>query len=142
MTPQPPCTRELRVDGIRTVLREAGPANDREAAAFIHGNPGSSADWAGLLDRAGAPCRARGLGPPARQRRRRPLGPVVGRHPPRQFASAVLSDDAAQRLQEPLAARIAHAIHAGEPPAHLDPGTRRPACNCSSARTPRPRRPR
>jgi hypothetical protein len=47
MTPQPPCTRELRVDGIRTVLREAGPANDREAAAFIHGNPGSSADWAG-----------------------------------------------------------------------------------------------
>lgn len=58
MTPQSLRTRELRVDGIRTVLREAGPANDREAAVFIHGNPGSSADWTGLLERAGGLCRA------------------------------------------------------------------------------------
>jgi hypothetical protein len=35
---------------------------------------------------------------------------------------AAAADDAAQRLQEPLAARIAHAIQAGELPAHLDPG--------------------
>jgi pimeloyl-ACP methyl ester carboxylesterase len=59
--------RELRVDGIRTVLREAGPANDREAA-FIHGNPGSSGDWASLLDRAGGPCRAVAWDPRLRQR--------------------------------------------------------------------------
>ena len=34
---------------------------------------------------------------------------------------AAAADDAAQRLQEPLTARIAHAIQAGELPAHLDP---------------------
>ena len=49
MTPQSLRTPELRVAGICTVLREAGPAHDREAAVFIHGNPGSSADWASLL---------------------------------------------------------------------------------------------
>jgi AcrR family transcriptional regulator len=36
-----------------------------------------------------------------------------------ELASA--ADDAAQRLQEPLAARIAHAIQARELPAHLNP---------------------
>jgi pimeloyl-ACP methyl ester carboxylesterase len=51
-------TRDVRVDGIRTVLREAGPADDRQAAVFVHGNPGSSADWAGLLARTGGLCRA------------------------------------------------------------------------------------
>ena len=35
---------------------------------------------------------------------------------------AAAADDAAQRLLEPLTARIAHAIQAGELPAHLDPG--------------------
>ena len=35
---------------------------------------------------------------------------------------AAAADEAAQRLQEPLTARIAHAIQAGELPAHLDPG--------------------
>jgi len=35
---------------------------------------------------------------------------------------AAAADDAAQRLQEPFTARIAHAIKAGELPAHLDPG--------------------
>src|SRR6516162_2227148 len=34
---------------------------------------------------------------------------------------AAAADGAAQRLQEPLAARIAHAIQTGELPAHLDP---------------------
>jgi len=34
---------------------------------------------------------------------------------------AAAADDAAQRLQEPLTARIAHAIQAGELPARLDP---------------------
>lgn len=58
MNPDPPRVRELRVDGIRTVLREVSPAHDREAVVFIHGNPGSSADWAGLLERVGGFCRA------------------------------------------------------------------------------------
>jgi hypothetical protein len=35
-------------------------------------------------------------------------------------ALADAADGAAQRLQEPLAARIAHAVQAGELPAHLD----------------------
>src|SRR5262249_45708912 len=35
---------------------------------------------------------------------------------------AAAADDAARRLQEPLTARITHAIQAGELPAHLDPG--------------------
>jgi AcrR family transcriptional regulator len=33
---------------------------------------------------------------------------------------AAAAEDAAQRLQEPLAARIAHAVQTGELPAHLD----------------------
>lgn len=32
------------------------------------------------------------------------------------------AEDAAQRLQEPLAARIAHAVKTGELPAHVDAG--------------------
>jgi len=35
---------------------------------------------------------------------------------------AAAADDAAQRLQEPFTARIAHAMQAGQLPAHLDPG--------------------
>lgn len=40
---------ELEVNGVRTVVRQAGPG-DREAVVFLHGNPGSSQDWAALLD--------------------------------------------------------------------------------------------
>ncbi len=42
--------RELEIDGIRTPLREAGPPEDREAVVFLHGNPGSGADWEELVD--------------------------------------------------------------------------------------------
>jgi pimeloyl-ACP methyl ester carboxylesterase len=45
--------RELRVHGVRTVVREAGPADEREAVVFVHGNPGSSADWEPLLGAVG-----------------------------------------------------------------------------------------
>jgi pimeloyl-ACP methyl ester carboxylesterase len=41
--------RVLRIGGVATPLREAGPRGDREAVVFVHGNPGSSADWDGLL---------------------------------------------------------------------------------------------
>jgi pimeloyl-ACP methyl ester carboxylesterase/2-polyprenyl-6-methoxyphenol hydroxylase-like FAD-dependent oxidoreductase len=40
---------ELRVGDVSTPLREAGPADAREAVVFLHGNPGSSADWEPLL---------------------------------------------------------------------------------------------
>ncbi len=49
---------ELRVDGVRTPLREAGPPDAREAVVFLHGNPGSSADWEPLLAAVGRRARA------------------------------------------------------------------------------------
>jgi pimeloyl-ACP methyl ester carboxylesterase len=37
---------------------EAGPTDATEAVLFVHGNPGSSSDWAALVDAAGAVGRA------------------------------------------------------------------------------------
>ena len=50
--------RELRIGGLRTPLREAGPPDASEAVVFLHGNPGSSADWEPLLGAAGRRWRA------------------------------------------------------------------------------------
>jgi pimeloyl-ACP methyl ester carboxylesterase/2-polyprenyl-6-methoxyphenol hydroxylase-like FAD-dependent oxidoreductase len=44
---------ELVMGGVRTPLREAGPADAREAVVFLHGNPGSGADWEALLAAVG-----------------------------------------------------------------------------------------
>ena len=44
----------LRIGGVATPLREAGPADAEEAVVFLHGNPGSGADWEPLLATAGA----------------------------------------------------------------------------------------
>jgi pimeloyl-ACP methyl ester carboxylesterase/2-polyprenyl-6-methoxyphenol hydroxylase-like FAD-dependent oxidoreductase len=49
---------ELRVGGVRTPLRDAGPSGAREAVVFLHGNPGSSADWEPLLAAVGERRRA------------------------------------------------------------------------------------
>jgi pimeloyl-ACP methyl ester carboxylesterase/2-polyprenyl-6-methoxyphenol hydroxylase-like FAD-dependent oxidoreductase len=49
---------ELCVDGVRTPLREAGPPDASEAVVFLHGNPGSSADWGPLLAATGRRWRA------------------------------------------------------------------------------------
>jgi pimeloyl-ACP methyl ester carboxylesterase len=49
---------ELRVGDVRTRLLEAGPRDAREAVVFLHGNPGSSADWEPLLAVAGEHRRA------------------------------------------------------------------------------------
>jgi pimeloyl-ACP methyl ester carboxylesterase len=46
-------TRELDVDGVRTQLRCAGPPTGSEAVVFVHGNPGSGADWEPLLAAVG-----------------------------------------------------------------------------------------
>jgi pimeloyl-ACP methyl ester carboxylesterase len=45
--------RGLVVDGLRTVLAEAGPADADEAVVFVHGNPGSALDWHDLMGRTG-----------------------------------------------------------------------------------------
>jgi pimeloyl-ACP methyl ester carboxylesterase len=48
----------LTVDGVRSPMLQAGPAEATEAVVFVHGNPGSSQDWARLVERTGAFARA------------------------------------------------------------------------------------
>jgi pimeloyl-ACP methyl ester carboxylesterase len=48
----------MTVNGIGTPVREVGSGDDREAVVFVHGNPGSGADWLGLLNRVGGFTRA------------------------------------------------------------------------------------
>ncbi|WP_428309760.1 alpha/beta fold hydrolase [Hydrocarboniphaga sp.] len=43
----------LSVRGLNSPIIEAGPADADEALVFVHGNPGSSRDWAGLVAGAG-----------------------------------------------------------------------------------------
>jgi pimeloyl-ACP methyl ester carboxylesterase len=50
--------RTLRVDGLATPLREAGPREASEAAVFVHGVPGSGGDFEPLLAAAGQVGRA------------------------------------------------------------------------------------
>jgi pimeloyl-ACP methyl ester carboxylesterase len=45
--------RTIRVAGIATPLREAGPRDQSEAVVFVHGVPGSGADFEPLLAAAG-----------------------------------------------------------------------------------------
>jgi pimeloyl-ACP methyl ester carboxylesterase len=46
-------TGEIRVDGVRAPVVQAGPQGSTEAAVFVHGNPGSRLDWYPLLSEAG-----------------------------------------------------------------------------------------
>ena len=48
----------LNVGGVSTPLREAGPVGASEAVVFLHGNPGSGADWEALLAAVGPRRRA------------------------------------------------------------------------------------
>jgi pimeloyl-ACP methyl ester carboxylesterase len=48
----------LTVDGLRSPMLHAGPAEATEAVVFVHGNPGSSQDWARLVERTGTFARA------------------------------------------------------------------------------------
>jgi pimeloyl-ACP methyl ester carboxylesterase len=48
----------LTVDGIRSPMLQAGPPHATEAVVYVHGNPGSSQDWARLLEHTGALARA------------------------------------------------------------------------------------
>lgn len=53
-----PRARRITVDGISVPLLEAGPGDASEAVLFVHGNPGSSGDWAALVDAVGEFARA------------------------------------------------------------------------------------
>jgi pimeloyl-ACP methyl ester carboxylesterase len=50
--------RDVVVSGVRSLVRECGDSNAREAVVFLHGNPGSSEDWTDLLARTGDFARA------------------------------------------------------------------------------------
>ena len=51
-------TSVIVVDGVRSPVVEAGPADSAEAIVFVHGNPGVAEDWLALLEPAGAFARA------------------------------------------------------------------------------------
>ena len=65
---------EVRVNGVRSPVIETGPEGDREAAVFVHGNPGSSEDWRDLVTRTGAFARALALDMPGFGRADKPRG--------------------------------------------------------------------
>lgn len=56
---------EATVGGVRSPGIEAGPPGDREAAVFVHGNPGAALDWQDLVARVGEFGRAVALDMPA-----------------------------------------------------------------------------
>jgi pimeloyl-ACP methyl ester carboxylesterase len=51
-------TDAVSVAGVRSPVMRAGPADEAEAVVFVHGNPGPSADWLGLLTGVGEFARA------------------------------------------------------------------------------------
>jgi pimeloyl-ACP methyl ester carboxylesterase len=65
---------EVRVAGVRSPTLEAGPEGAREAAVFVHGNPGSTGDWADLVARTGEHGRAVALDMPGFGRADKPDG--------------------------------------------------------------------
>ena len=67
-------TGEVTVDGVRSPTIEAGPADATEAAVFVHGNPGSTDDWAALVERTGEHGRAVALDMPGFGRADKPEG--------------------------------------------------------------------
>ncbi len=57
-------TAAVVVSAVRSPLIEAGPEAPTEAAVFVHGNPGSTHDWARLVKATGAHGRAIALDMP------------------------------------------------------------------------------
>ena len=49
---------DVVVAGVKSLVRESGPPTASEAVVFVHGNPGSSEDFADLLPRVGEFARA------------------------------------------------------------------------------------
>lgn len=65
---------EVQVDGVRSPTIEAGPPDATDAAVFVHGNPGSTDDWAALVERTGEHGRAVALDMPGFGRADKPEG--------------------------------------------------------------------
>jgi pimeloyl-ACP methyl ester carboxylesterase len=51
-------TSDVEVNGVRSRVYESGPSESGEAVVFVHGNPGSGADWRDLIAHVGAFTRA------------------------------------------------------------------------------------
>jgi pimeloyl-ACP methyl ester carboxylesterase len=83
---------ERTVNGVRTVVREHGEGRDGEAVVFVHGNPGSGADWEGLLLRAGRRTRAIAWDAPGFGRTGEPPGFQQNVDGHAEFLAAVLDD--------------------------------------------------
>jgi pimeloyl-ACP methyl ester carboxylesterase len=64
----------VTVAGVRSPVVQAGPQDAREAAVFVHGNPGSTDDWADLVRRTGEHGRAIAIDMPGFGRADRPEG--------------------------------------------------------------------
>jgi len=64
----------LTVDGVRLPMLQAGPAEATEAVVLVHGNPGSSQDWARLVERTGTFARAVAWDHPGFGRADKPAG--------------------------------------------------------------------
>jgi len=71
--PAPLRTSAIEVDGIRSPVLESGPQGAEEAVVFVHGNPGSSLDWADLAGAVGAFGRAVALDMPGFGRADKPV---------------------------------------------------------------------
>jgi pimeloyl-ACP methyl ester carboxylesterase len=67
-------TIAAEVTGVRSPGLESGPPDDDEAVVFIHGNPGSSADWSELVAEVGGFGRALALDMPGYGRSDKPSG--------------------------------------------------------------------
>ena len=103
--------RELVVDGLRTVLAEAGPADAEEAVVFVHGNPGSALDWRDLMGRTGEFARSLAMDMPGFGRADKPRDfalPVEGYA---RFLTKAL-DGPRRQARPPRAARLRRAVGA------------------------------
>lgn len=65
---------QVVVDGVRSPVVEWGPEGAADAAVFVHGNPGSTDDWALLAERTGEHGRAIALDMPGFGRADKPAG--------------------------------------------------------------------
>jgi pimeloyl-ACP methyl ester carboxylesterase len=66
--------RNVVVSGVRSLVRECGPATAQEAVVFLHGNPGSSEDWTDLMTKTGEFARAVAPDMPGYGKADRPAG--------------------------------------------------------------------
>jgi pimeloyl-ACP methyl ester carboxylesterase len=95
--------RTLEVGGVRSPVCEAGPEASDEAVVFLHGNPGSSQDYADLVEHLGASVRVVAPDMPGYGKAERPLA--------RDFSYTVEAyADHLQGLLEQLKVRRAHLV--------------------------------